>query len=106
VLHETYTEEVNAVINSLIESKSTRQNDIPIHILKLCNNALSPFLEQIFNFCIKEEIYPQSLKCAEVVPTHKDGQKDVCTNYRPISLLSPINKIFEKIYNRLYLYIV
>jgi len=51
-------------------------------------------------------IYPQSLKCAEVVPIHKGGQKDVRTNYRPISLLSPINKIFEKIiYNRLYSYI-
>jgi len=74
VLHETFTEEVIAVINSLIESKSTRQNDIiPVHILKLCKNVLSPFLEQIFNLCIKEGIYPQSLKCAEVVPIHKDG---------------------------------
>ena len=46
------------------------------------------------------------LKCADVVPIHKGGQKDVCTNYRPISLLSPINKIFENlIYNRLYSYI-
>ena len=108
VLHETFTEEVIAVINSLIESKSTRNNDIPIHILKLCKNVLSPFLELIFNLCIKVGIYPQSLKCAEVVLIHKDkgGQKDVCTNYWPISLLSPINKIFEKlIYNCLYSYI-
>jgi len=81
VLHETFTEEVIAVINSLIESKSTRNNDIPIHILKLCKNVLSPFLELIFNLCIKVGIYPQSLKCAEVVLIHKGGQKDVCTNY-------------------------
>ena len=45
--------EVIAVINSFIESKSTRQNDILIHILKLCKNVLSPFLEQIFNLCMK-----------------------------------------------------
>jgi len=106
VLHDTFTEEVSAVINSLIESKSTGQNDIPIHILKLSKNVLSSFIEPIFNICIKEGIYPQSLKCAEVVPIHKGGQKDVCTNYRPIPLLSPINNIFEKlICKRLYSYI-
>ena len=106
MLHESFTEEVIAVINSLIESKNTRQNDTPIHILKLCKNVLSPLLEQIFNLCIKGGIYPQSLKRAKVIAIHKGGQKDVCTNNRPISLLSPINKIFEKlVYNRLYSYI-
>jgi len=41
-----------------------------------------------------------------VVPIYKGGPKDLCTNYRPISLLSPINKIFEKlIYSRLYTYL-
>ena len=87
VLHETFTEEVITVINSLIESKSTRQSGTPIHILKLCKNVSSPFLEQIFDLCI-EGIYSQSLKCAEIVLIHKGGQKDVCMNYRPISLLS------------------
>jgi len=81
-------------------------NDIPIHILKLCKNALSPFLSQIFNHCIRKGTYRQRLKCAQVVPIHKGGQKDLCNNYRPISLLSPLNKIFEKLlYSRLYSYI-
>ena len=40
------------------------------------------------------------------MPTYKEGPKDLCTNYRPISLLSPINKIIEKlIYSRLYTYL-
>ena len=72
----------------------------------LCKNSLSPFLVQIFNLCIREGSYPQSLKCAQVVPIYKGGPKDLCTNYRPISLLSTINKIFEKlIYTRLYTYL-
>ena len=102
VLHDIFVEEVNMVINNLLVSKSNRQNDIPTHILKLCKNSLSPFLVQIFNLCIREGTYPQSLKCAQVVPIYKVGPKDLCTNYRPISLL-PINKIFAKlIYSRLY----
>jgi len=37
---------------------------------------------------------------------HKGGQKDLCNNYRPISLLSPINEIVEKLlYSHLYSYI-
>jgi len=106
VLHDTFVEVVNMVINNLLASKSNRQNDIPTHILKLCKNSLSPFLVQIFNLCIREGTYPQSLKCTQVVPINKGGPKDLCINYRPISLLSPINKIFETlIYSRLYTYL-
>jgi len=105
-LHDTFVEEVNVVINNLLVSKSNRQNDIPTHILKLCKNSISPFLVQIFNFCIREGTHPQSLKCAQVVPIYEGGPKDLCTNYTPISLLSPINIIFEKlIYSRLYTYL-
>ena len=58
VLHDTFVEEVNMVINNLLVSKSNRQNDIPTHILKLCKNSLSPILVQIFNLCIREGTYP------------------------------------------------
>ena len=92
-----FVKEVNMVINNLLVSKSNRQNDIPTHILELCKNSLSPFLVQIFNLCIREGTYPQSLKCAQVVPIYKGGPKDLCTNYRPISLLSPIIKFLKNL---------
>ena len=85
VLHDTFVEEVNMVINNLLVSKSSRQNDIPTHILKLCKNSLSPFLVQIFNLCIREGSYPQSLKCAQVVPIYKGVQRI----YAPITDPSP-----------------
>ena len=106
VLHDALAEEVNMVIKNLLVSLSTKQNYIPNHILKLCKNSLSLFLAQILNLCIKRGIYPQSLKCAQVVPIYKGGPWDLRTNYRPISLLSRINKIFENLlYNRLYTYL-
>jgi len=70
LLHDTFVEEVNMVINNLLVSKCNRQNDIPTRILNLCKNSLSPFLVQIFDLCVRERTYPQSLKCAQVVPIY------------------------------------
>jgi len=106
VLHEATSEDVKIIIDNLLVSKSVRMNDIPIHILKICKQILSPFLAQLFNRCVKSGIYPERLKCAQVIPIHKGGQKNHCTNCRPISLLSPFNKIFEKLlYTRLCSYV-
>jgi len=95
VLHEATSKEVKIIIDNLLVSKSVRMNDIPIHILKICKQILSPFLAQLFNRCVKSGIYPECLKCAQVIPIHKGGQKIYCINYRPIFLLSPFNKILK-----------
>ena len=58
-------------------------------------------LTKLYNYCI-EGTFPDILKIAEVQPIYKKGPKDICENYRPISLLSPFSKIFEKcIHHRL-----
>ena len=51
----------------------------------------------IFNECMKQGIYSDILKLATVIPIPKGGDKTSMNNYRPISLLSNINKIFEKL---------
>jgi len=54
-------------------------------------------IKKVGNYC---------LKVAQVIPVHKKGDKSACTNYRPISLLSQFNKIFERIlHHRLYSYL-
>ena len=57
----------------------------------------------IFNKAITSGQYPDALKIAKVIPLFKKGDNTLITNYRPISLLSLLNKIFEKLlYHRLY----
>ena len=56
--------------------------------------------------CLYVKFLANSFKVAQVIPVHKKGDKSACTNYRPISLLSQFNKIFERILHyRLYSYL-
>ena len=84
-LHETSAEEIMHIIDTLTEKKGTCQNDIPVKILKLCSEILSPFLAKLFDNCINQGISPQNFKCSQVTPIHKSGLENVCTNYRPYS---------------------
>ena len=57
----------------------------------------------MFNKCILSGVYPDSLKIARVIPIFKGGDKNDISAYRPISILTQINRIFEKLLrDRLY----
>ena len=63
--------------------------------IKYANPVFSKFLSDMFNVCLSENTYPDLLKIAEVIPIFKKGERNKMTNYRPMSLLSQFNKIFE-----------
>jgi len=64
---------------------------------------MSKLLSSIFNLSFSSGIFPNILKVANIVPIHKKESKLLVSNYRPISLLSNIDKILERLmYNRLY----
>ena len=52
---------------------------------------------QIFSTLVNQGIYPEILKTAKVTPLHKNGDNDIPDNFRSISVLSQINKVFEKL---------
>ena len=77
--------------------------DVTQNVIK---TEISPSITLIVNQCLTTGIFPNKLKIAKVVPVFKKGDKDLLNNYRPISMLPSISKIFESvIYNQLYEYL-
>ena len=70
---------------------------IPASILRDSNEIIAPYLTYIFNCSIYMAIFPDDWKMARVSPIFKSGSKNDCGNYRPISILPSVAKIFEKL---------
>ena len=70
---------------------------ISINLLKFISHSVSIPLSHVFNLSLSTGIFPNKLKTSRTVPIHKSGRTDLCDNYRPISLLSTLSKILEKI---------
>ena len=95
----TYEEILNE-INSLDTSKSTQSEDIPFKIIKDNADIFANFILQNFNKCIIDGKFPDQLKKADVSPVFKKGNHNDKTNYRPVSILPSLSKIYERlIYN-------
>ena len=97
----TSADEISDLICSLDSSKSISPCSIPTKILKIARETVSLPLSQLINNSISKEIFPDICKLAQVIPIFKNKSRLLCNNYRPISLISNISKIFEKVYNSL-----
>ena len=61
---------------------------------------LSYILAKLFNMCLKESSFPEGWKVPSVVPVFKNvGEKSTAKKYPPVSLLSVVSKVFEKLVN-------
>ena len=71
-------------------------------MIKICNESITIPLKIIFKESLKNGVFPEIWKRANVVPAHKEEDKSLVKKYYPISLLAIFDKIFERvIYNSL-----
>ena len=89
--------EVFDIINNAPNKYSEDCYDLNYYCIKKFSNVLSPFLSKWFNECFNLGVFPDCLKIAKVFPLHKSRDKSIPSNFRPISLLPTIAKIFEKL---------
>ena len=88
------------VITNLDSSKTSGPDCIPVVVLKNCEPELSYILAKLFNKCLKESYFPDCWKVSSVVPVLKNvGERYTAKKYRPVSLLSVVIKVFEKLVN-------
>ena len=98
--------EIATIIEHLDAKKSVGPCSFPTNLIKQNKEQFAFILNIIINKSLEEGKFPSKLKYASVCPIYKKGNPENCCNYRPISLLSNISKIFEKImYSRLYNFI-
>ena len=93
---EVDQKQIEKEILKLDVNKASQSSDIPIKVLKENSDIFSNFLCNSFNNSIKLSTFPEILKHADITPLYKKGKKDIKGNYRPVSILPNLSKIFEK----------
>ena len=88
---------MKSLILNLNPNKSNGPGSFPTKILKYVVDIIAKPICDLVNMSILNGVFPDALKIAEVIPVFKKGNKLLCNNFRPISLLSNLSKIFEKI---------
>ena len=70
-------------------------------VLKDCEQPeFSYILAELFNNCLKDSCFPDCWKFSSVVPVFKNvAKRSTAKNYRPVSLLSVVSQVFEKLVN-------
>ncbi len=84
------------IINKLKNTNTAGHDGISNRMIKHVRHNISAALTLIVNQTISTGIFPDSLKIARIKPLFKKGDKQLITNYRPISILSSLSKIFER----------
>jgi len=89
--------QVESVLESLDVNKATGHDSIPAKILKARADEISQPLSTLYNSCIKRAQWPRDWKKGDWTPVYKKDYELAKENYRPVTVLSCVNKVFERL---------
>jgi hypothetical protein len=92
--------DIKREIKNLEIGKSTGLDKISTKLVKQADETIFESLVYIFNLSLETGIFPDDWKHAKVTPIYKTDDKMLCENYRPISVISSIAKILEKLVSK------
>ena len=101
--HPVSMARVSEILSNLNVRKPVGLDGIPPKLLKIAAPVIAGPMTKLFNYCIDVGEWPCQWKLSNVTPVHKKDDKTSKANYRPISVLSVIPKVFEKLqFDQLY----
>ena len=93
-------------INLANHWKASGLDKICARLIRECAHLICISICKIFNCSLTTGIFPDDWKCAKVTPLFKHGGSSDMNNYRPISVISVVAKVFERItYGQVYAYL-
>ena len=92
-------------LQNLNKKKTCQENYFPVKIIKSHKDIFSYFIHHNFNNSVYSSIFPSELKKADIIPIHKKKSKFDIENYRPVSILPVLSKIYERcMFDQIYSY--
>lgn len=90
-------QETIEILSGISNKKCKGIDGIPMRLFKDAKEILAPIITRLFNIILTERKIPEIWKQAKVIPLFKKGDRKEISNYRPVSNLCSISKIFEKV---------